>query len=73
MSIFKFIKLQDLQRQYQCNHKFFTVTNLGGDAINWFSCRKTMFPRSIKKCIHCKKIELSECLDENCKKINFKK
>lgn len=63
--------LQDLKKRYKCNHKFITVTNLYGDAINWFSSVKIMFPRSIQKCEYCGKNELNDWLDEDCKKINF--
>lgn len=45
-----------------CEHEYITITNLYGDMINNFGGA-----RSIRKCIHCDKIEYGE-LDENCKK-----
>lgn len=53
-----------------CKHDYYTVSNLGGDAINWFSNRKILFPRSIKECRKCRKRILSNQLDKDCKKIN---
>lgn len=63
--MFKFLK------RIKCQHEYETITNLCGDAINWFSSGKKVM-RSIKECRFCGKRIGSEYLDLDCKTTNFK-
>lgn len=54
-----------------CKHNYITVTNLYGDAINYYSASSNKIIRSIQRCKKCGKIHKSEYLDKDCKIINY--
>lgn len=61
-----------LKRFFCRKHEYQTITNLHGDLINQYPLIKgTYVTRSLKRCIHCGRLELSQYLDPECNVVNF--
>lgn len=63
MRIIKSIK--EYIKRKRCNHQYVTITNLHGDAINFYNGS-----RSISKCSDCGIIRFNNYLDSKCSNVN---
>ncbi len=63
MSFIKSIKT--FIKRKRCKHQYVTITNLHGDAINFYNGS-----RSISECADCGDIKFNEYLDPECLSVN---